>query len=96
VILFPRTGRLYWCVTDFQEVFVAVPARVKYRAGIFEFSNKMSALFAVDFEIAPPDETEDDSSNDLIIYIVSRRELYRTQKQAARVAAKLNERRDTP
>ena len=89
MILFPITGALYWYVTDFYETFVAIPVKLQRRGGLFRYSNKTPSLFTVRFELTPPDEAKGDPGYEEI-YDASRRELYRTQRQAQRVADKLN------
>jgi hypothetical protein len=89
MILFPRIGASYWYVTDFYETFVAIPVKLFERGGMFKYSNKTPALFKVRFELAPPNEATGDPGYEEI-YDASRRELYKTNRQAQRVADKLN------
>ena len=89
MILFPKTGALYWYVTDFYETFVAIPVKHKRRGGLFRYSDKTPALFTVAFELAPPNEATGDPGCEEI-YDASRCELYRTHRQAQRVSDKLN------
>lgn len=81
MIPFPRIGGEYWIVTDFYETFFAVPVKVIEKGGLFRYSNKTPELFRVRWQI-----TEEYSEE----YDASRRELYRSQRQAAAEAIKLN------
>ena len=94
MILFPIIGGKYWYVTDVWETFVAVPVTLKERGGLFNYCHKTPKLFKVVWEFAPQ-EIEIDGNPIKIhghcaMYDATRYELYRTKKQAQRVAAKLN------
>lgn len=89
MVLFPRIGGKYWYITDFYETIVAIPVTVTARGGLFAYSNKTPTLFTVEFELAPPGDKYCPDGY-VETYDASRYELYRTQRAAAKVAAKLN------
>ena len=74
MVLFPRRDKIYWYVTDVWEVFVVVPVRVQYNRVVAAPARFKIKLVFMEH----PDR------------IATRRELYRTRKQAAHVADKMN------
>jgi hypothetical protein len=89
MILFPKVGGRYWYVTDAYETFFVVPVTVTVRGGLFEYSNKTPTLFTVEHVLVPAGYAYHEKDY-VETYDASRFELYRTEKQAARVADRLN------
>ena len=81
MILFPKVGRGYWYVTNAWERHFVVRVIVTGRGGLFKYSNKTPALFMIRWDITP-DQYEE--------YDATRRELYRSEKRAQKVADRLN------
>ena len=89
MILFPKVGRVYWYITDAWEEFFAVPVKIESRGGLFKYCNKTPALWRVRWELAPPNAAKNDPGY-FEEFDASRRELFKTEKRAAKIAAKLN------
>lgn len=81
MVLFPKVGVAYWIVTDFWETFCAVPVTLIRKGGLFDYGNGAKGLYIAHWNVT--DEYTEE-------YDVSRRELFRTQRAAWRLAQKLN------
>jgi len=90
MILFPRKGRRYWYVTDIHEILCPVPVIVERRGGLFEYSHKTSQLWTVRWWLAQPKIMNDKDPGYFEEFDASRRDLYKTQKQAQKTAALQN------
>lgn len=89
MVLFPRVGAKYWYVTDMHETFFPVLVTVKQRGDLLLNGNKKKEFFTVELVLVPAGYAYhiDDYA---VIFGASRRDLYRTERQATRVAARLN------
>ena len=81
MILFPKVGRYCWYVSDIWEEFCVIPVRIEGRS-------KTPAKWVV--RAYCPPNTIGHEYGYFEEFNASRRELYRTRKQAARAAAKFN------
>lgn len=89
MVLFPRIGGRYWIVTDFYETFVAIPVTLVRKGGLFNYTDGSKGLYTVEFWLAPPVPEEGDPGY-CEEYDGYRRDLYHTERQAGKVADRLN------
>jgi hypothetical protein len=73
------------------ETFCAVPVTLVRKGGLFSYSNKTKKLFVGEWQLVPPNDMYEGDPGYAEEYDASRRELYRTQRRAQRVADRLND-----